>query len=337
MVNKEFEEIVSEIKKTGKPKKMTIRDFLWLFDYSQKRTSGNVWRINEYLKRENLITQPSYQYGWIDDKIELMEKEKAQIKKGDSSSKDFDPVSRISTLQAVNKIPISVKKEDTIQKAYHLMWENNFSQLPVMNNEYNVLGVITWQTIAKGFITKKGSDLVKDFMSNEFSILTINTPMFEAIKEVIKTEVIFIRDNENRIKGPITTSDLNEEFLEQIEPFILLEQIENNIRLILHNKITLEDLQESLNIRDGRKIESISDLTFGEYKIIIENEKFWNALDLPFDRKTFVDCLEKIRLIRNSIMHFHLDKNTDEDIEELNTLRKVSNFLQDYYSYKINS
>lgn len=333
MVNKEFEEIVNEIKKTGKPKKMTIRNFLWLFDYSQKRTSGNVWRINEYLGQENLITQPNYQHGSIHDEIELMEKEKAQIKKG-SSSKDFDPVSRVSILQAVNKTPISVKKEDTIQKAYHLMWENNFSQLPVMNNEYNVLGVITWQTIAKGFITKKGSDLVKDFMSNEYSVLENDTPMFEAIKEVIKKGVVFVQDLEKKIKGPITTSDLNEEFLEQIEPFILLEQIENNIRLILHNKITLEDLQKSLTITDGRKIESISDLTFGEYKIIIENEKFWNALNLPFDRKVFVDCLEKIRLIRNSIMHFHLDRNTDKDIEELNTLRKVSNFLQDYYSHK---
>lgn len=337
MVKEEFKEIVKQIKETGKSKTITIRDFLWLFDNSQKRTSGNVWRINEYLKSENLITQPSYQHGSIDNEIELMEKEKAQIKKGDSSSKNFDPVSRVSTLQAVNKTPISVRRDDTIRKAYHLMWENNFSQLPVMNDERTVLGIITWQTIAKGFITQKASDIVKDFTSDEYSVLENDTPMFEAIKEVIRKGVVFIKDNEKKIKGPITTSDLNEEFLEQIEPFILLEQIENNIRLILHNKITLEDLQKSLNITDNRKIESISDLTFGEYKTIIEIEKFWDELNLPFDKKTFVNCLEDIRKIRNSIMHFHLDKNTEEDIKQLDRLRKVSNFLQDYYSHKKNT
>ena len=96
-------------------------------------------------------------------------------------------------------------------------------------------------------------------------------------------------EKERKIKGPITTSDLNQEFLEQIEPFILLEQIENYIRLILNNKITLEDLQSSLTISDGRTIDCISDMTFGEYKTIIEKEEFWEILDLPFDRVEFVN------------------------------------------------
>lgn len=339
MVRTEFKEIVKQIKETKIPYKITIRRLLWLFDYSQKRTSGNVWRLNEYLQKEKLITEPNYQYGWIDDEIELKEPPKATIKKEDISIDTFDPISQVSNLKAANKLPISIKKEESIEKAYHLMWENDFSQIPVMNDERNVLGIITWQTIAKGLIKKESSKIAKDFMSNSFSIIEHNTPIFDAIKEVVKKGVVFIRDKDKIIKGPITTSDLNEEFLEQIEPFILLEQIENYIRLILHNKISLEDLQKTLdnsNVQkiDYRKIECISDMTFGEYKAIIEKEEFWKLLNLPLDKSLFVNSIDNIRKIRNSVMHFHLDNNSAEDEEQLKQLRKIAKFLQDFYRIK---
>lgn len=41
------------------------------------------------------------------------------------------------------------------------MWQNNFSQVPVMNDERTVLGIVNWQTIAKGFIAKKENNTVR--------------------------------------------------------------------------------------------------------------------------------------------------------------------------------
>jgi len=146
------------------------------------------------------------------------------------------------------------------------MWKNDYSQLPVMNDERNILGIINWQTIAKGLIKKKPSNCVKDFMNQNYKILKHNTPLFESIKEVMDTGLVFVRHQNNLIKGPITPWDLNEEFVEQIEPFILLEQIENFIRLILHDKIVLEDIMKLIKIEDEKRvISSISDLNFGPY------------------------------------------------------------------------
>jgi len=331
MPRQEFIDLVQEIKTTGNSRKMSIRDFIWLFDYCEKRTSGNVWRINEYLHKEKMIVNPNYQNGWIDEIIELKEKDKAKIKNGDTNNESFDPISRLSVLEATSKTPISVRRDAKLEKAYHLMWQNDFSQLPVMNDERTVLGIINWQSIAKGFIAKKSSDIVKDYMTDDFTVLDENTPLFEAIKDVIKYSVVFVRDSEKKIKGPVTTTDLNEEFIEQIEPFILLEQIENYIRLILNNKIILEDLSKVIEPEEGRTIDSISDMTFGEYKRIIENEEFWIALDLPFDRLEFTSNIEKIRLIRNTVMHFHPDKISKQELE---LLRKTSKFLENYFEIK---
>lgn len=324
----EFIDLIKEIKKTGKAKIMSKRDFIWLFGNYEKRTSGNVWRINEYLNEEKIIVEPNYQHGWIDDLIEIKEKDKIKIKKDGKDEDIFDPISRLSVLKAASNTPLSINRDCTLEKAYHVMWKNDFSQLPIMNDERNILGLISWQSIAKGLIARKGSDKVKDYSTNDYKILDENTPLFDAIREVINYGVVFVKNGEGKIKGPVTTSDLNEEFIEQIEPYILLEQIENYIRIILHNKIIIEDVVKLITINDiERKVESISDMTFGEYIRIIENGEMWNTLKLPFNRVDFVEELHEIRNIRNGVMHFHPDKLAKG---ELPVLRRMSKFLKDY-------
>jgi len=330
MPRKEFLELIEKIKETGNGEKLSKRKFLWLFDYYEKRTSGNVWRINEFLEKEKLIVIPNYQKGWVDDIIELKLKEKAKITNSEkyNSSESFDPISRLSLLKSASRTPISIPRDSTLEKAYLHMWKNEFSQLPVMNNEREILGLITWQSIAKGLIACKKSNCVKDYMTDEFTILDENTPLFDAIKEVIKIGVVFVRDNERKIKGPITPSDLNEQFIEQIEPYILLEQIENYIRLLLHNKIVLEDIHKLININEEeREINSLSDMTFGEYIRVIQNNEMWRLLDLPFDKADFEKDIECVRKIRNGVMHFHPDGISES---ELKMLRKMSKFLMDF-------
>ncbi|HFK5502361.1 TPA: CBS domain-containing protein [Elizabethkingia anophelis] len=331
MPRQEFIDLVNKIKEEGKPEKLSIRSFLWLFGFYEKRTSGNVWRINNFLHNQKMTVVPNYQNGWIDETIELREMDRAKIKNDkniESEEEKFDPINRLSILKAAAQMPVSIKKESSLEKAYHLMWKNDFSQLPVMNNDREILGLISWQSIAKGLIAKKGSNCVKDFMTNDYKILPEDTPLFDAIKEVIKTEMVFVLNKEKKILGPVTPFDLNEEFLEQIEPYILLEQIENFIRLILDDKIILDDILKLLTIEDNnRKIESISDMTFGEYIIVIGNNEMWKLLDLPFIKSDFVNELDNIRKIRNGVMHFHPDKISNTDLHHL---RSMSGFLMDY-------
>ena len=327
MPSKEFLDTVEEIRSTGKGRKMTKRDFIWLFDEYQKRTSGNVWHINEFLQKERLEVVPDYQVGWIDEEITLKEKDKTKIKKtGDDFNDSFDPINRISVLKAASKLPISVLKEDSLEKAQHILWKHDFSQVPVMNDERNVLGILSWQGIAKGLITKK-TGTVKDFMTMDFTVLKHDTPLFEAIKEVMKSGVVFIKDSTEKIKGPVTPSDLNEQFVEQIEPYILLEQIENVIRQILHNKIVHEDLLKLIKTEDKSEVGAISDLNFGQYVTIIGDRKIWPTLGLPFSRSVFTKDLKAINQIRNGVMHFHPDGTSEDDLQ---LLRKTSKFLMDF-------
>lgn len=88
------------------------------------------------------------------------------------------------------------------------------------------------------------------------------------------------------------------------EPFLLVAEIESHIRQILM-KLDQVDLKNGKDQRDvERKIESVADLTFGEYLRLFENPVIWIKLRLQIDRNTFCEQLKRIKDVRNNIMHF---------------------------------
>ena len=124
----------------------------------------------------------------------------------------------------------------------------------------------------------------------------------------------------------MTTADVASEFLDitQSEAFVLLGQIERQMRIILQNgEILLEDIK-SVCQEEGREVKSIDDLTFGEYQRLIENDKNWSKLKLNTDRKDFLAALEKVHQTRNDVMHFDPD---GIDTKAIVTLRNIATYL----------
>ena len=58
-----------------------------------------------------------------------------------------DPTFRIGSLPAANKKLIVVNQNDSLTQAITLMLQHDFSQLPVMQGEREVKGVVTWKSI----------------------------------------------------------------------------------------------------------------------------------------------------------------------------------------------
>jgi biopolymer transport protein ExbD len=73
-----------------------------------------------------------------------------------------------------------------------------------------------------------------------------------------------------------------------------------------------------------RQIESVHDLTFGEYIRLLENKDSWERLGISLDRVVFIKRLKEVKDIRNNVMHFDPDGTPEQ---ELATLRDFSDFL----------
>ena len=319
MVKESFLELVTEIQ-TNDNKEFTIspRELLEAFDCA-KRTKWNVARIDQFLEDQKLETEPNYTDSWVDSEIILRHKKRAK------SKKENDPVQRVKILPAANKEPISVSRDASLSEAITLMMLHNYSQLPIMSGARNVIGAITWQTIGSGIANGIKSEHVKDYLKKEIVILDYETPILDSISRVIANEFALIKKSDNSISGIVTVADISLQFLNVTEPFLLLEQIENNIRQILDGKFLLEELREFCKI-DGidRDIEFIDDLNFGDYIRIIEKPEHWERLTLSIERSHFIKHLDKVREVRNDIMHFDPEGITSKQREDL---LKMAKFL----------
>ena len=94
----------------------------------------------------------------------------------------------------------------------------------------------------------------------------------------------------------------------------------------MHGKFTLQELWAAKAPGDdGRQIETPADLTFGEYVRLVEQEDYWKKLKLEIDRAAFVSQLNRVRDIRNDVMHFDPDGLEDDDLK---FLREFAHFLK---------
>ena len=329
-----------------KPPVVTVRSFLQLFD-AQRRGYRIVRDIRNALTKAGLRTEPDFESAYIDSEISFVldaagsQAREAQLETSPEvvekvtvsdhaevrvvSAAFADPTHRMSKLAAANQTPVSVRPDATLSEAVTIMMANDFSQLPVMPNERDVKGVVGWRSIGSRLALGQQPTTVRQAMDLHAEI-TADASLFTAIPLIVEHGYVLVRGADERIVGIVTTSDLSLQFQQLAEPFLLMGEIENHIRRIIGSHFGVAQLK---NVRDpddeGRNVETAADLTFGEYQRLLQEPGQWNRLKLQVDRAVFIKLLERVREIRNDVMHFDPDNIPDEDLE---ALRGFARFLR---------
>ena len=332
---------------SGHSYRITVRDLLSWFDAARRRHRV-VAKIRDALDSVGLETFPDFEGEYIDNEIFLVKKGEAPgarrtpeanttptpaqapeidalaVSPQPTPAAPADPMRRLGRLKAANTSPISVKPDDRMDRATTLMLSHDFSQLPVMTTDRDVKGVVSWKTIGSRLVLGRPCEFVRDCMEPHQE-LPVDASIFEAIVIIADHDFVLVRKRDRTITGIVTATDINVQFHQLAEPFLLLADVENQMRNLIGRRFTKEDFQQAKDPADeSRQIESVSDLTFGEYVHLLENEENWGKLQLQLDRRTFVGDLEEIRQIRNDVMHFDPDGISDE---QLRALRSFARFL----------
>ena len=333
-----------------KPDLVTVRTLLSWFN-TQRRGWWVVSEIEKTLNNLGLVTEPHFNAAYIDGHIEFKKtipptKEK-QVTKENETQIDLpediadkipdefynDPTYRISKLEASNKALTFVKPDSDLSEAITKMITYDFSQLPVMQQpKRDLKGVISWRSIGRKLAVGQQSGKIRDLMEENYQLISYDTSLFKALPMIIEHDYVLVKNSSNEICGIVTASDLSLQFKQLTEPFLLVAEIENYIRQIL-KKLSKEELANAKDERDtDRNIESVADLTFGEYLRLFQNPTYWLKLSMSIDRKTFCAHLERIKDVRNNIMHFDPDGLDEESID---TLRTFVRLLQTLSSMKL--
>ncbi|HNA27048.1 MAG TPA: CBS domain-containing protein [Nitrospira sp.] len=316
--------IAAQLQKGVAPQKETVRSLLLWFGV-ERRGFRVVRQIRSYLRRHAITTTPDFEYAWLDAQIEFIKSQDGNETSRSAGTAIADPTFRIGRLDAANKPPTSVKPDATLQQAVTIMLTNDYSQLPVMPNARDVKGVVSWKTIGSRLALKRPCATVND-CAEPAQVVSINDSLFDTIAKIASHDYVLVQAQDKTISGIVTASDFNAQFQSLAEPFLLVGEIENGVRRIIHSKFTIKELEEAKSPGDdGRVIEAPSDLTFGEYIRLVEPEKRWKKLKIEIDRVEFLAQLNRVREIRNDVMHFDPDGLSSEDLQ---FLREFAQFLK---------
>ena len=337
MANERFEQAAKRAL-AGETVEITPREFLGWWGAS-RRGRNIVARIRRQLKRKKLSTVPDFESVYIDGAMLLVSVDAMRAKKQPDKPKPSadvpeadsgtglhaaEPAHRIGRLQAANRSPLTVKPSDTVERAVTLMLQNDYSQLPVMATRSKVLGMVTWRSIGRKLHVAGACKTVEECLERAYE-LPATASLFEATRVVAEHDAVLVRSENNLICGIITGADISLQFGTLAEPFLLLGDIENILRCLIERSFKAAELQAAVDPADGqRTVTSVNDLTFGEYLRLVEKPENWARLGLKLDRSEIVKKLERIREIRNDVMHFDPDPLDSESIE---LLRSFSKFL----------
>ena len=306
---------------------------LWFgFNGRNNQTNQQVQQALEFLK---LRTDPDFISAGIDDNVTFVPRydttrdptgamgTDVHVNVGaivmTSGSTSEGSAYRIGKLAAARKVPVSVVPETTTEEVVTLMLVRDFSQLVVLNAEKEVLGLVSWKSLGSRLALGKRCRVAGDF-TEKCREVDADTSVFDAIPIIVEQGCVLVRDTSGKIRGIVTASDLAVKFAQFGEPFLLLEEIENQVRGLIGTKFTSEQLEAACEPRDSsRAVDSIADLRFDELIRLLDQPDRWDRLNLDIDRRMFIRGLEHILRLRGEVMHFDAAGIREDDLIELRT------------------
>ena len=231
----------------------------------------------------------------------------------------------IGMLDAANRPDeiVTITRDQTVEEATTLMMMHRYSQLPVTQDMRRIDGMISWRSMGRARARGDACEHVRDCLER-VSILDQDAPFFDAVDTINEQEVVLVRGRDRRITGIVTPSDLSSESHRKAAPFLLLEEVEDRIRILISRNLSAAEIRSVTRPGDdARPIEDAGDLTFGQYVRLWEDREKWAKLRLEIDRKLFVGLLNDVREVRNDVMHFRPDSSEPEDLNKVRMLRRL--------------
>ncbi|MFF0529401.1 CBS domain-containing protein [Nocardia amikacinitolerans] len=317
-----YEEVIQ--RSPENPVQLSVRDFLRIWN-AQRRYPAVVEEIERDLAARGMVTVPSFTEGDLDSRITVLplgdepddQNSSILTRSGvvltDENQPEVAAVAyRISNLESANRMPECVRVGDSLRSAMTLMTLRGFSQLPVLDQDGRLRGVVSWESIGRARMSNDNAEL--DAAIVKAREADRSDDLLDWIADIQQSGYVIVRDRDHKVCGLVTSADLTGQFGVRLRPFVLVEEVEQRLRVAVGARISLERIREKVPPKQASKIQSSADLTFGAYKHILGVPENWKAMGWAVDHKLFLTALEECRQFRNNLMHFSPDPITDDQL-----------------------
>ncbi|MEU5809107.1 CBS domain-containing protein [Streptomyces sp. NPDC047718] len=321
------------------PLTLSIRDFLAVWGV-QRRYPAAVEQIENDLDARGLVTVPPFTEGSLESQIAVLaggaEPDEAgtsavtRLTVTTSSSAVIQSVAddarhlvdddsqartvayRVSNLDSANRMPECVRVGDNLRTAMTLMVLRDYSQLPVLDADGRLRGVVSWESIGRAHMADSEADLAAATVRAQEA--DRSDDLLDWIGTIQRSGYVLVRDHDHKVCGLVTDSDLTVQFGIRVRPFVLVEEIEQRLRRVVDRCIPIDRIRAVVPRHRASRVNSAANLTFGAYGHLLKVPENWAALGWFIDQQHFLAALEECRNFRNGLMHFSPDPVTDDQL-----------------------
>ena len=244
-----------------------------------------------------------------------------------------EPAFSVSELASANKDVAWVNPNATIHTAYTTMLLGKYSQLVVTSSkepkQQDIKGIVSFQSIAKALMNGKPAT-VGDCIDNSVPFVPSDDDLKSVVSQLRENDVVLVIGRDKGLQGIVTAWDLAEEFAGLVDPFKRIGEIEERLRTLVGKRIGKDKVSKFLSehgLSSDDPTAELDELTMGGLQRILEYPDHWDALALAFDRKVFIDALNRAREYRNRLMHFR-DPLTEGEMAQLTNFCDIVREIQ---------
>ncbi|MGH3245369.1 MAG: CBS domain-containing protein [Trebonia sp.] len=319
----------------AEPIELTIRQLLGTWGY-RARTYEIVARIQHDLSAAGLGCTPALNEGDGDSVVrvgipaaasagDVPDADGVINAEAEAEGQDTPLVLPPATL-LVRHIPsavcdvVSVRPNENLATAQSRMSAHEFSQLPVLAGPRDLKGAVSWRSIAQTRLSK--SQITLEDVTRSAQVVSVDDELLGRIGIIYDADFVFVKGDDDRICGIVTTADLTEAFRDLTTPFFQLGEIERRLRRCIDRVFNPDELRAATG---SKKLKSADGMDFGQYVRLLGDEARWRRMGWhEVDCTTFIAYLDAAREVRNRVMHF------GEELQPADKLKLVQclNFMR---------
>ncbi|MDQ3705839.1 MAG: CBS domain-containing protein [Chloroflexota bacterium] len=222
--------------------------------------------------------------------------------------------------------PVCVPQNARVKDALQLMMKHDFSQLPVVEADGDLLGIISHKTIAHTYFLLGGQvpllDLTVDHCLMRIDPLTPEDDLFEACEKLRADDSAVVIVEGRKPVGLLTAGDLTDFFRYRSEDLIRIEDIEVTLRLRARDAFPDDaSMDQALilalgpDLKDPTKPKKqFNHLSMADLLHLITHEQNWPRFNGMFEPlELFTSLMDRVRQVRNILAHFRGNADQIQD------------------------
>ncbi|PQJ33612.1 hypothetical protein BSZ35_02460 [Salinibacter sp. 10B] len=238
----------------------------------------------------------------------------------------------------------TVSPDTPVADAVEIMREENYSQLPVVDDE-RVMGIFSYRSFTEGILdlleqNPSEDELTVGALMNQPPFRSVERDPEEVFEDLDRHDAVLVESRTN-LTGILTAMDVLHHLHSVAQPFVLIAEIERHAREVIDSCVDEDELEEcavrALHESPYQDEEDVpvelTEMSMGDLVGIVRHGDNWNthfgdafsASGNDLQRGIVETRLDDIRELRNTV--FHLKRSLDED--EIDTLRETRTWIRE--------